>query len=62
MKKFVNEYFSMQDMYPEVELWIWSLISKIIVWVARLLNQPNTFIEFHFIKSINQDSMKKMPI
>jgi hypothetical protein len=27
-----------------------------------LLNELDTFIEFHFIKNGNQDSMKKMPI
>jgi hypothetical protein len=32
------------------------------LWVTRLLNKPNTFIEFHFIKNGNQDSMKKRPI
>jgi hypothetical protein len=30
--------------------------------MARLLNQLDTFIKFHFIKNGNQDSMKKMLI
>ncbi len=32
------------------------------LWATRLLNEPNTFIEFHFIKNGNQDLMQKMPI
>jgi hypothetical protein len=28
MKKVVEEYFGMHDVYPKVELGIWSLISK----------------------------------
>jgi hypothetical protein len=62
MKKVVNEYFDMHNMYLEVKLGIWSLISKITAWVTRLLNQLDTFIEFHFIKNENQDLVKKMPI
>jgi hypothetical protein len=53
MKKVVDEYFDMHDMYLEVELRIWSFTSKVNAWVARLLNQPDTFIEFHFIKNGN---------
>jgi hypothetical protein len=49
-------------MYPEVEFKIWSFTSKVTIWVTRLLNQFNTFIEFHFIKNGNQDLVKKMPI
>ncbi len=52
----------MHNMYLEVKLGIWSLISKITAWVTRLLNQLDTFIEFHFIKNENQDLVKKMPI
>jgi hypothetical protein len=33
-----------------------------MVWVARLLTKPKTFIKFHFKKNGNQDSVKKMPI
>jgi hypothetical protein len=62
MKKVVDKYFNVHDMYLKVELGIWSLTSNVIAWVARLLNQADTFIEFHFIKNGNQDSMKKMPI
>jgi hypothetical protein len=51
MKKVVEEYFSVHDMYLEVELKIWSFISKVTVWATRLLNQPDTLIEFHFIKN-----------
>jgi hypothetical protein len=62
MKKVVDKYFNMHDMYLEVGLGIWSLTSNVIAWGTRMLNQANTFIEFHFIKNGNQDSMKKMPI
>jgi hypothetical protein len=62
MKKVVDEYFGVHDMYPEVEFIIWSFTSKVTAWAARQLNQPNTFIEFHFIKNGNQDSMKNMPM
>lgn len=60
--KVVDEYFGVHNMYPEVELGIWSLTSKVTNWMAKLLNQPNIFIEFHFIKNGNEESMKKMPI
>jgi hypothetical protein len=62
MKKVVDKYFNVHNMYLKVELGIWSLISNVIAWAARLLNQADTFIEFHLIKNGNQDSMKKMPI
>jgi hypothetical protein len=62
MKKVVDEYFDMHDMYPKVDFGIWLPISKVIAWATKLLNQLDTFIEFHFIKSGNQDSVKKMPI
>jgi hypothetical protein len=48
MKKVVEKYFSMHNMYPKVELKIWSFTSKITTWSARLLNQLDTFVEFHF--------------
>jgi hypothetical protein len=60
--KVVDEYFGVHNMYLEVELGIWSLTSKVTNWMAKLLNQPNIFIEFHFIKNGNEESMKKMPI
>jgi len=44
MKKVVDECFIVHDMYPKIEFEIWLLISKVIAWVARLLNQPDTFI------------------
>jgi hypothetical protein len=53
MKKVVNENFSLHNMYPKVELKIWSLISKVIAWASRLLIYLDTFIEFHFIKNGN---------
>ncbi len=62
MKKVVNKYFGVHNMYLEVELGIWSLTSNVTAWATRLLNQVDTFIEFHFIKNGNHDSMKKMPI
>ncbi len=62
MKKVVNEYFNLHDMYPEVEFKIWSFSSKVTAWVTRLRNNFDMFIEFHSIKNGNQDSMKKMPI
>jgi hypothetical protein len=40
---------SMSTIYLEIKLEIWSFTSKVIVWVAKLLNG-------------NQDSMKKLPI
>jgi hypothetical protein len=60
--KVVDEYFGVHNMYPEVELGIWSLTSKVTNWMAKLLNQPNIFIEFHFIKNGNEELVKKMPI
>ncbi len=62
MKKVIAKYFKVHDMYPKVEFEIWSFISKVTTWATRLLNQPNTFIEFHLIKNGNQDSVKKMHI
>jgi len=53
MKKVVDKYFGVHDMYLKVEFGIWSFISKIIAWAIRLLNQPDTFIEFHLIKNGN---------
>jgi hypothetical protein len=49
MKKVINEHFNVHNIYLEIELEIWSFNSKVIVWVAKLLNG-------------NQDSMKKLPI
>jgi hypothetical protein len=53
MKKVVDEYFGMHDMYLKVELGICLLISKVTAWATRLLNQLDTFIEFHLIKNGN---------
>lgn len=50
MKKVVNEYFNVHDIYPKVELEIWSLSSKVTAWAVRLLKKFDTFIKFHFIK------------
>jgi hypothetical protein len=52
----------MLDLYPKIELRIWSLILKGTFWAARLLNQLDIFIKFHLIKNGNQDSMKKMHV
>jgi len=43
----------MHDMYLKVELGICLLISKVTAWATRLLNQLDTFIEFHLIKNGN---------
>ncbi len=62
MKKVFDKYVGMLDLYPKAKLEIWSLVVKGTSWVARLLNQLDTFIKFHFIKNGNQDSMKKMHV
>jgi len=62
MKKVVNEYFGIFNLYLEAKLRIWSMAPKVTTWATRLLNQLDTFIEFHFIKNGNQDLVKKMPI
>jgi hypothetical protein len=62
MKKVVDKYVGMFNLYPKAELGIWSFALKGTSWVVRLLNQLDTFIKFHFIKNGNQDSMKEMPI
>ncbi len=62
MKTIADEYFNMFDLYPKANIRIWSLALKGTSWVARLLNQLDTFNKFHFFKNGNQDSMKKMPV
>jgi hypothetical protein len=38
MKKVVDKYFGMHNMYLEIELGIWPLTSNVIPWATRLLN------------------------
>jgi hypothetical protein len=53
MKKVVNEYFDILDLYLEAKLGIWSMAPKVIAWAMRPLNQLDMFIEFQFIKNWN---------
>jgi hypothetical protein len=53
MKKVIEKYFNVHNMYLEVKLGIWSLTWKIIARVVRLLNKFDTFIEFDLIKNGN---------
>jgi hypothetical protein len=62
LKKVIDEYFGLNDLYPKVKLGYGGLSPNITVWVPMFLTKPKTFIELDFKKNGNQDSIKKIPI
>lgn len=61
LKKEIDEYFGLNNLYLKIKLKIWGSLSKHNNLGGHAF-EPKTFIEFHFWKNGNQDFVKKMPI